>query len=372
MLVNSCTFLPAADEGSILIVAVIGPFSGDLRDLGLSMRNGIVLATEEQNEKGGLIGKQVQLKLFDSTCDYTTARDVTVQAIRDAGANFIIGAVCGEASEGVAQIASDEAVLMLNPASVNEGLTLDNQGEVRPFVYRIPFSDPDQGKAAAILALNKLNVQTASILVTESGAYESSLADAFSETFTEGGGEVLLRESYERNADSYYDVLDELRDENPDIIFAPGYFDVINRIVGQARAFGMNQVLVGSDGWDSPQLNKIFLDGCYFTTHFFIAEPRGAVNAWVQKYEDRFLVSPDTVATLSYDTANILFTAIEETGSVSSFELSASIQDLEFDTVTGPISFDQYHNPIKPVVILHIQNGRVVYDSRISISDIED
>jgi branched-chain amino acid transport system substrate-binding protein len=369
---SGCTFFPDTDDVSTLTVIVIGPFSGDLSDLGKSMRNGIVLASEEQNARGGVLGRQIQLQLFDSACDYTTAREVTLQAIRETGANYIIGAVCGEASEGVAQVASEEGILVLNPASVNEDLTMDNDGEVRFYVYRIPYIDPVQGTAAALLAIEKLEIETASILVEESGKYESTLADAFVMAFTEGGGEIVLRESYDRNADSFYDVLAEVREANAEIIYLPGYYDVVNRISGQARAFGINQPFLGSDGWHSPEINKVFLDKSYYTSHFFVGEPRAAVLTWSAKYENRFLVLPDTVATLSYDTANILFSAIIRTGTTAPYELAASMENLEFNTVSGKLSFDELHNPIKPVTILRIENGEIDFDTRLTVNDVKE
>ncbi len=369
---SSCDFLPNPDDASTLTVAVIGPFSGELSNLGQSMRNGIVLAAEEQNAKGGVLGKQVQLRLFDSGCDYATARTAAQEAIRDVGAGYILGAVCGEASEGVAQIVSDEAVLMINPVSVNEDLTLDNNGELRPYVFRVPFIDPDQGSVAAKLALEKFNATTASVLVAETGNYESFLADAFIETFSENGGEVLLRESYDRMSETFYDALEELRDANADIIYAPSYYDVINKLAAQARIYGVNQVILGSDGWNSPELDKTFLEGCFYTAHFYVNEPRAVVIEWVKRYENRYLVLPDTVATLSYDAANVLFTAIERTGTTAPLVVAQSMEDMIFDTVTGQLSFDEMHNPIKPVIILRILNGNVVYDSRMVAHDVEE
>ena len=252
---NSCALLNSQESDTALTVAVIGAFSGELSLLGQSMRNGIVLATEEQNAKGGVLGHQIQLKLFDSACDYTTARTVATQAVRDDGAGYILGAVCGEASEGVAQIASSESVLMINPLSVNEDLTLDNYGELRPYVYRIPFIDPDQGIVAARFAIEQLNAKTVSILVASDGNYESNLANAFAATFIENGGEVLLRESYDRISDTYFDTLAEIRNVNAEVIYMPGYYNVINKLANQARTYGVNQVILGSDGWDSPELD---------------------------------------------------------------------------------------------------------------------
>ena len=96
------------------------------------------------------------------------------------------------------------------------------------------------------------------------------------------------------------------------------------------------------------------------------------MDGWVKKYENRYLVLPDAVATLSYDAANILFTAIERTETTAPYELAASIQDMEFDTVTGQITFDEMHNPIKPVIVMRIQNSRMEFDSRLTVNETKE
>jgi branched-chain amino acid transport system substrate-binding protein len=367
-----CEFLPNTDSETTLTVAVIGPFSGDLSSLGQSIRNGVVLASEEKNGSGGVLGKQIQLQLFDSACDYNTARSVALEAIRDIGASYIIGAVCGEASEGVAQVASDEGVLVINPTSVSEGLTLDNNGDVRPYVFRIPFIDSVQGVIAAALAYDRLEATTASILVADGGPYETRVADAFTQAFIEKGGEVLLRESYDRMAETYYDELADLRSADADIIYLPGYYDVVNKLSSQARIYGVNQIILGSDGWHTPELNVTYLEGSYFTTHFYANERTSVVIKWVQDYEKRYLILPDTVASLSYDAANILFTAIEETESTLPIAVAQAMEEMIFTTVSGQLSFDEMHNPIKPVIVLKIENGNIVFDSRMTADAVEE
>lgn len=367
-----CTLLPRSDNPAILTIAVIGPFSGDISLLGQSLRNGIVLATEEQNARGGVLGRRVQLKLFDSACDFETARNVALEAIRDEGAYAILGAVCGDASEGVAQIASNEGVLLINPASVNADLTLDPYGDLRPYVYSVPFIDSAQGVVLAHLALDRLEAKTASILVARNSPYESTLADAFSETFTENGGEILLRESYDRMEETYYDALTELRDAKADIIYLPGYYDVVNKLAAQARVYGVNQLILGSDGWHSAALDPTYIEGCYFTSHYCECAPSHEIREWVDAYEARFLVKPDTIATLSYDATNILFTAIEHAGTVDSFVLAQSMETMTFNTLLGELTFDESHHPVKPVIILQIRDGAVVYDSSVLTSDIKE
>ncbi|MEJ5308768.1 MAG: ABC transporter substrate-binding protein [Anaerolineae bacterium] len=347
-----------------IVVAVIAPFSGDFEPWGAAVRNGVILAADGWNQQGGVLGRPVQVLLKDGRCDYNVARQVTTEAIKE-GAQFIIGEVCSVASEGVAQVTTDMKVLQIAPTSVDPETTLKNDGNVRPLVFRIPFLDVDQGIVAAHLALETLRADTAAILYAENSEYGLTLADAFEKTFTDGDGEILVRKTYNQDAEEYFDVLSEVRDANPDILYLPGYFNVMNRLVAQARRFGMFQTIIGSDGWDSPDLDFAVTDGSYFTTHYFSGEPRPEVKAWTQLYTARHQVEPDAVATLSYDAVNILFAAVTAAGTLEPFAVADVLETATFEAVSGQLTFDKYHNPTKGVLVVRVFNGRVIYVDRL-------
>ncbi len=72
---------------------------------------------------------------------------------------------------------------------------------------------------------------------------------------------------------------------------------------------------MGSDGWHSSSLDLAVMEGASFTTHYYKDEPSRALRDWQTRYEDRYLVEPDGLSVLSYDAADLLLTAISETGS---------------------------------------------------------
>lgn len=347
-----------------IIVAVVAPFSGDFEPWGNAVRDGVVLAVDGWNQRGGVLGKRVQVALQDGRCDFTAAREATTKAI-DEGAQFVIGEVCSIASEGVAQVTTDLRVLHIVPTSVDPETTLDHDGSVRSLVFRVPFLDVDQGIVAAHFALETLKADTAAILYVENSGYGTTLADAFEKTFTAGDGEILVRKTYNQDTEKYFDVLTEVREANPDVLYLPGYYDVMNRLVSQARQFGMFQTIIGSDGWDSPDLDLGVTDGCYFITHYFAGEPRPEVTAWTQLYTARYQVDPDAVATLSYDAANILFTAVTAAGTLDPFAVAGVLETATFEAVSGPLTFDEFHNPTKGVPMVRVFNGRLTYVDRL-------
>lgn len=368
----ACALIEGEQEPSAFQFAVIAPFADEYGGLGQSVRNGVLLAVEAQNERGGLLGQPVRVILEDSACDYQTARDAAQSVIAEEGAMFIVGAVCADASEGVAQIASEAGVLQISPASVDEDFTEDAVGDLRPLVFRTPVTDPDQGVIVAKFALETLGARTAGILHAEEGDYGSALADAFTVAFEAEDGEVIVRETYDQDASQFYDTLEPVRDADPDVLYLPGYYTVINELVSQIRSFGMFQPIVGSDGWQSPNLDLTVVDDSYFPVHYFASDSRSVVGAWNALYETRYLVPPDTLATLAYDTTNVLLAAVEAAGYPDPYSVSQVLETSMFETVSGQLAFDEAHNPIKPMVVLHVDNGAIQIEGRLFAQPPED
>ncbi len=370
MMVLALTLLPAcrtasSPPGDVLILALAAPFSGEFSLLGQSTYNGVVLAAEEWNQRGGVLGRPVQIVTVDTRCEYEGGRAAAQEAISEYGAQFIVGAICARASEGVAQVASELGVLQITPASVHLDLTTRPDGTVRPYVFRVPFVDRDQGSVAATFALESLGAQRAAILYPRRNTYAQALVDAFVETFSAGQGEIVAQQAYNPEDAEFYNVLQDAREAEPDVIYMPGYYDVANRLVGQARAFGLLQPIIGSDGWDSPALDMQVTAGSYFTTHYAPQEPRAAVQAWIQRYEARYIVPPDDLATMGYDATNVLLNAISRAGVIAPLYVVPTLEDTTFgEAVTGPLYFDALHNPVKPVPIVRVEGGQIVFVDR--------
>jgi branched-chain amino acid transport system substrate-binding protein len=350
-------------EAESLKIGVIAPFSEDYALLGERVFNGVLLAAEAWNGQGGIRGERIQLVLKDSHCTFAGGRKAAEEAIAE-GVLFIIGAVCATASEGVAQVAGRAGVLQISPASVNVNLTLDAEGNTRPLVFRVPVVDPEQGTVAARYALEQIGARKAGMLYAEQGAYGNTLATAFRAAFVEGGGEIVASKAYDQNDESFFDSLDVVRAAAPDVLYMPGYHTVMNRLVPQARQFGLLQPIVGSDGWDSPALNLTAVEGCVYTSHFYLQDASPTVRAWNDLYWARYSAEADALATLSYDAANLLFAALAEAGIGEPLIVATVIETMDFEGVSGAWSYDGAHNPLKPLVMLGVENGQVVLKGR--------
>ena len=226
-------------------------------------------------------------------------------------------------------------------------------------IFRACFIDPFQGQVAAKFALEDLHAKTAAVLLDQGNDYVRGLAEFFRDSFEAGGGKVVVWETYTGEDNDFSAILSKVKDANPDILYVPDYYSKVNLIAAQAREKGITATMMGGDGWDSEDLDRTVTDGAYFTNHYSGDDPRPIVQDWIKKYKDKYGSEPDALATLAYDAANILFTAMEKAGTDDPAKVAAAMESMEFDVVSGHITYDSKHNPVKPAVILQIKDGEI-------------
>jgi branched-chain amino acid transport system substrate-binding protein len=349
--------------GKNLKVAILAPLSGDVATFGQSTRDGAMLAIEEWNEKGGVLGKEIEVVVEDSQCSADAAVSAANKVIDQDGAKFIIGEVCSSASIPVSEIAVNKNIFQISPTSTNPQVTIDEDGVAKPTVFRACFTDDWQGGSAAKYALENLDAKTAAVLVDQGNDYVLGLGEFFREAFEAAGGEVVVWETYTGEDQDFSAILTKVKDADPDILYLPDYYSTVNLIAAQANEKGIEATMMGGDGWDSPDLDEAAVDGGYFSNHYSPSDPRPIVQDFVGKYEEKYGSTPDALATLAYDAANILFKAIEEADSTDPVKVAEAMETMEFEVVSGRISYDAQHNPVKAAFILHVTGGEVALDT---------
>jgi len=362
MLIVALVALPACGGGGdTLKIAILAPLSGDVATFGESTRDGAMMAIDEWNADGGVLGKQIETVVEDSQCNAEAAVSAANKVIDQDGVKFIIGEVCSSASIPVSEVAMAKGVLQMSPTSTNPSVTVDEFGKTKGLIFRACFIDPFQGTVAAKFALDNLGAQTAAVLLDQGNDYVRGLAEYFRDAFEAGGGQVVVWETYTGEDQDFSAILTKVKDANPDILYLPDYYSTVNLIAAQAGEKGVTAVMMGGDGWDSPDLDTSVVEGGYHTNHYSADDPRPEVQDFVKQYEAKYGAVPDALATLAYDATNILFLAMEEAGTTDPAAVAKALEDMSFDVVSGNITYDELHNPIKSAVILHIQDGKAVY-----------
>lgn len=348
-------------SGEPIKVAILAPLTGPVPTFGVSTRDGALLAIKEWNAKGGVLGRQIEAVVADSQCTPDPAVNAANQVIDQDGVHYIVGEVCSSASIPVSDVAESKGVLQISPTSTNPQVTLTQSGETKNFVFRACFIDPFQGTVGAKFALENLGAQTAFILYDQGNDYVRGLAEFFEAAFTEGGGQILGKETYTSQDTDFSAILTQVAEANPDVLYVPDYYNIINLVGAQAKQMGITAVMMGGDGWDSADLDRAAAEGGYYTNHYSPEDPREEVTNWVSNYSAEYGSEPDALATLAYDAMNLLLAGIEKAGVDDPAAVADAMETLEYNAVSGAITFDEQHNPIKPAVILQVSGGEVKY-----------
>lgn len=175
--------------------------------------------------------------------------------------------------------------------------------------------------------------------------------------------------SYQKDTD-FKATLTKIKALNPEVIYLPGYYEEVGKIVKQARELGIMAPIVGGDGWDSPKLvelaGPLALNNTYFTNHYSVEDTNPVSQAFVEAYTKEYGQKPDALAVLGYDAANILIDAITRAGSTDSDKIREALMNTkDFPAITGATTLDEKHNAVKSAVIIEMKDGKQLFKANV-------
>lgn len=363
----AATSAPAAAAGGDLKIAILAPLSGSQPTFGTSTRDGALLAIEDWSkaDDGGVIGVNIKASVEDSQCSPDPAVNAANKVIDQDKIHYIIGEVCSSASIPVSEIANAKHVVQISPTSTNPSVTVNKDGSTKDYIFRACFIDPFQGTVGANFALNTLKAKSAFILYDQSNDYVKGLAEYFEKAFTAGGGTIVGKETYNGKTDTDFSaILAKVAAAKPDMIYLPDYYNTVNLVTKQAKDKGINVPFMGGDGWDSPDLDLNAAAGGYYTNHYSPDDPRPEVQNFVKNYKAKYNgTTPDALAALAYDATGLLLTAITNAGVDDPTKVKDALAAITFNGISGKITYDKQHNPIKSATILAVTKDGVKFNS---------
>ena len=361
---------PAAPATSgELKIATLVPLSGPVPTFGVSGRDGTLLAIDEWNAKGGVLGMKVVPIVEDSQCTPDPAVNAANKVIDQDKVHYIIGETCSKASIPVSEITNAKGVLQISSTSTNADVTLTADGKTKDYVFRACFIDPFQGKVGAKFAIDELKAKTAFIMLDQANDYVKGLAEVFEKEFAAAGGTIVGKESYTATDTDFSAILAKVADAKPDVVYLPDYYNIVNLAMKQAKEKGVTAPFLGGDGWDSSDLDLAAAEGGYYTNHYSPDSTAPAnvafLAAYAAKYKDDTGKGkvPDALAALAYDATNILLQSIQNAGVDDATKVAEAMEKLEIEAVSGKITFDAQHNPIKSATILAVTKDGIKFHS---------
>ncbi|HWF19982.1 MAG TPA: ABC transporter substrate-binding protein [Verrucomicrobiae bacterium] len=347
--------------GDVIKVGEFASLTGKEATFGTSSHEGTLLASEELDAKGGVLGKKIQLLTEDDLSKAGEPATVVNKLISRDGVVAILGEVASSRSLEAAPICQEAHIPMISPSSTNPKVT-----ETGDYIFRVCFIDPFQGTVMANFATKTLKAKKVSVFTDVKSDYSIGLAKFFKQQFIANGGQIVAELDYNGGDKDFKAELTAIKAANPDAVFVPGYYTDVALICIQARQLGLTVPIFGGDGWESDQLVKIGQDaveGTYFSTHYAPDVATENSKNFVANYQKRFNGKlPDAMAALGYDSMMILADAMKRAGTTDGPKVrDALAATKDFDGVTGKTTINEKRDATKSAVILQVKNGQFKY-----------
>jgi branched-chain amino acid transport system substrate-binding protein len=341
--------------------------SGGVAAYGQRLEKGFELGIKEINKKG-IGGKKIELVKVDNKSETAEATNGAIKLISQDKVAAIVGAATSGNTIAQVQVATENKVPLITPSGTAAEVTVKN-GKVNDFVFRTCFIDPYQGTVAGNFAVKDLKLKNAAALIDNSNDYSKGLFASFKDTFEKNGGKIVAKEAYQAKDTDFKATLTRIKSANPDVIYLPGYYEEAGLIVKQARELGINVPVIGGDGFDFSEMEKLAgkdaLNNTYITNHYSSLDQDPKIQNFVKAFKAEYKEAPLTFNALGYDTAYLLADAIKRAGSGDPQKIQKALTETkDLELVTGKLAFDKNHNPIKSAVIVEYKDGQEQFIKR--------
>lgn len=341
---------------SELKIGVLFPLSGDAGSYGERGKNGIELAVDELNAKGGARGRRLRVIYEDSKADPRTGVAAMTKLANVDKVPAVIGDIVSAVTLAVAPIAERNKVVLLSPTA--SAPAVSHAGD---YIFRIWPSDLAEGKEIAAFAI-KTGFKRVGILYMQND-YGIGIKNVFVKTFSGAGGSVVLALGYKPDESDFRSYLGRLAEAKPDAIYLAGYFKDSALVLKQARELGIKTQFLGTTAVEDPKLIEIAGEAAegliYPLATGYDAESLDMdIQSFRKRYAERFKAEPDWVPAQAYDALKLIAYAVQK-GGVTGPEIRKTLSVVKgYRGVTGDITFDENGDVAKPVTIKVVRQGK--------------
>ena len=337
-------------------IASIHGFSGIASVSNRASYIGVRLGVEEVNRRGGILGHPIELIELDNRSTPIGSKIAANQAV-ESKVVAIIGPSWSSHSIAAAKVAQLAGIPMIATDSTHEKVT-----RIGDYIFRVCYTDPFQGQAMAQFSVSELNAKTASIIIDTTSDYSIGLAEVFTKSFQKLGGHIDKQVHYKYQQAHFRKEMEALQQVDSDVLFIPGH-DESAAIILEAVKVGIKSIPLGCDGWSTSDFfvkggNKVPLG--YYSTHWSEDVQTTRSQQFVQLYKNnQYALSSEP---LGYDAVLLLADAATRAMSLQPEQLKIALQETaNFQGVTGDISFNEFGDPLKTMVVMRIDEGEVQY-----------
>jgi branched-chain amino acid transport system substrate-binding protein len=328
----------SAFAAGVIKIGVQAPITGSFANEGQGIDNAVKMLVAQQNAKGGLLGKKLEVV----TCDdegTAVGGAICARKLINAGVIAVIGTYSSTPAESAEPIYARAGVLQTSDATAD---SLTKHGYWTFFRNSCP-NYAEAAFTADFLVKDKHFKRI--VVLSDYSAYSTNLADATMAALKKIGGNVIYYGKIQAGSQNFTPILTKIKSMNPDVIYFSGYYTDGGLIRAQEVSLGIKAAFVGGDSNDNPEFFK--LAGKSSNGVYMINVPRPDIlpyplaKEFLRDYQARYHMMPPSIWTLfNADGLRAIMYAIEKTKTTDTKKLAAFLHNLkDFPGITGPITF---------------------------------
>ena len=342
--------------GDTIKIGVNMELTGAVAAYGKAEQNGIKLAVDEINKAGGVDGKKLELVTKDNKSENAEASTSSTNLAIQSNVNAIVGPATSGAVAAASLVSQKTGVPLLTPSGTQDDLTVDANG-TKKFVFRTTFKDSYQGKVLAAYSYNNLNAKKVVLYYDNASDYAKGIADEFKREYK---GQIVTEATFASGDKDYQSALTKFKDLDYDAIVMPGYYTETGIITKQAPD-GFSDAKFTELAGKKNASNVYYVSG--YSTNVALSDK---ASGFIEAYKKAYNTDPNMFAALAYDSVYMIAEASKD--AKTSVDIADNLAQLKnFVGVTGTMTIDKDHNPIKAALMVKRDNGEEVSAEAVEI-----
>lgn len=350
------TFVGCQDSDKIKI-AVAGPLTGDFAEYGTGFKNAVELMVEQWNKNGGVLGKKVEVVVFDDKNNGEEAATIAEKIVGDKE----IKAVVGHFASGVCMAASpkyqEAGIVEISPSASHPDYTKEGD-----FIFRNNTVINIEAQVAVDLATKTLGKKKVGILSVKTD-WGTKTAEITRKLVEDAGGTVVDHQEVVDGTIDFSPNVTKLNNAGAEVIIVAAMYNTLAPFATQYKAVNPNIELVGFSNAYSQQLidlAKENAENIHFPTIFFHGSTDQKVADFVKAYKDKYGSAPSSLTAQAYDSTGMILTAIKNAGKADRKAIKDELFKMNYPGVTGDTKFDSIGDAVKVFTKVKVENGQFV------------
>lgn len=328
--------------------------TGGAAAYGKSEEEGVRLAVEEINKKGDF---PIDLLVEDTKAVPADSMNATKKLIQEK-VSLIIGPMTSNEAKAAGPIIQNAKV-----PSLEISVTAENITDIGDCIFRNSVPESKNIPQTVKKTHKLLGYKTAAILYAHDNEQHVTAQKYFQKTMEEEGVQVIDVETFGSKDSEYSAQLTNIQHKAPDVIVVCSYYQEGSRILKKMREMGMDQPVLGDNGFVSPELGKMAgaaADNVYVSSMWSADRKDEKVQKFVENYTKAYGRAPDQFAASAYDGVYMAMDAMQRAGTTTDHKKirDALAQMKDFKGVCGTFSFDEKRDPVVDLTLMKMQDGK--------------